>query len=123
MNDEEHDPLWTLLGKARQSKVSPFFASKVLRALREDGEPRPGIVEWLRRKWYVPIAAGACAVVFATLALRSAVGPAAPGLGADPLEEIAMAATATHENAASLETLLTTEDYSIWLAGDPASIY
>ncbi len=120
MNHEEHDELWNLLGKARQPKPSPFFAANVMRAVRTQGagaEPKPGLLAWLRAKWYVPAAAGACAAVLAGLAMRPAV---IPSPGADPLEEIAAAAA---ETVPSLDSLLASEDNSIWLAGDPSSLY
>ena len=124
MNNEEHDPLWTRLGKARQTKASPFFAGKVLRAIREDAERRPGLLEWLRRKWYMPVAAGAFAAVVAMLAMRpSTGGQGVQTAAADPLEGIAMAAVASQEVVPSLDALLATEDQSIWLAGDPSSLY
>ena len=120
MNHEEHDELWNLLGKARQPKPSAFFAANVLRAVRADAEPKPGLLAWLRAKWIVPVAAGTCAAVLAILALRPTVTtpPAA-----DPLEGIALAAAATPETMPSLDTLLASEDNSIWLAGDPSSLY
>lgn len=120
MNHDEHDELWNLLGKARQPKPSPFFAGKVMRAVREDTEPKPGFIAWLRSKWVLPVAAGACAAVFAFLAMRPAVAPAPV---ADPLEEIAIAAAATPEIIPSLDALLASEDHSIWLAGDASSLY
>jgi hypothetical protein len=120
MNHEEHDELWNLLGKARQPKASPFFAAKVMRAVREAAEPKPGILAWLRRKWVLPVAAGACAAVLAFVATRPSVAPAP---ATDPLEEIATAAAATPDIVPSLDSLLASDDNSIWLAGDPSSLY
>ncbi len=119
MNHEEHDDLWNLLGKARQPKPSPFFTAKVMRSIR-DAEPHPGFIAWLRSKWLLPVAAGACAAVVAFLAMR----PAGTSMAmADPLEEIAAAAATVPEITPSLDTLLASEDNSIWLAGDPSSLY
>ena len=118
MNHEEHDELWNLLGKARQPKPSPFFTANVMRVVRAEAEPKPGLLAWLRAKWYVP--AGACAAVLAVLALRPADVPAP---GADPLEEIAAAAATAPDTVPSLDSLLAAEDNSIWLAGDPSSLY
>ena len=120
MFHEEQDELWNLLGKAGQPKPSAFFAANVMRAVRADAEPKPGFLAWLRAKWILPVAAGACAAVLAFLALRPAatIVPAA-----DPLEGIALAAAATLEIVPSLDTLLASEDNSIWLAGDPSSLY
>ena len=121
MNHEEHDELWNLLGKVRQPKASPFFAAKVMRAVREVVEPKPGIFAWLRSKWVLPAAAGACAAVFAIFAMRSTVAPLPTADQA--LEEIATAAAATPDIVPSLDSLLASEDNSIWLAGDPSSLY
>ena len=119
MNHEEHDELWNLLGKARQLKPSPFFTAKVMRSIR-DADPQPGFISWLRRKWLLPVAAGTCAAVVAFLAMRPTGTPMPT---ADPLEEIAAAAATTPEITPSLDTLLASEDNSIWLAGDPSSLY
>lgn len=120
MNHEDHDELWNLLGKARQPKPSPFFAANVSRAVRAEVEPKPGLLAWLRAKWFLPAAAGACAAVLAFLALRPTFTTAP---GADPLEGIALAAAATPEIVPALDMLLASEDNSIWLAGDPSSLY
>ena len=127
MNHEEQDELWNLLGKARQPKASAFFAANVMRAVRAgcaeaeaEAEPKPALLAWLRAKWMLPVAAGACAAVLAFLALRPAATTAP---GTDPLEGIALAAAATPEIVPSLDTLLASEDNSIWLAGDPSSLY
>lgn len=120
MNHEEHDELWNLLGKARQPKASAFFAGKVMRAIRQTSERQPGILAWLRSRWYLPATAGACAAVLAFLALRHTDVPAPV---VDPLEEIAIAAAATPEITPSIEALLASEDNSIWLAGDASSLY
>ena len=120
MNHEEQDELWNLLGKARQQKPSAFFTANVMRAVREDAEPKPGILAWLRRKWYLPLTAGACAAVLAIFATRSTVAPVP---AADPLDEIAVAVAATPDFVPSHDSLLASEDNSIWLAGDPSSLY
>lgn len=120
MNHDEHDELWNLLGKARQPTPSSFFAGKVMRAVRQAAEPKPGLLAWLRSKWYLPAGAGACAAVLTFFAMRPT---GTPGAGADPLEEIAIAAAATPELIPSLDALLASEDNSIWLAGDPSSLY
>jgi hypothetical protein len=120
MNHEEHDELWQLLGKARQPKPSAFFAANVMRTVCAEMQPKPGFLAWLRAKWVLP-AAGACAAAIAIfLALRPA-GTTQPAT--DPLEGIALAAAATPETAPSLGTLLASDDNSIWLAGDPSSLY
>ena len=123
MNHEEHDKLWELLGKAREPKVSPFFASKVVRAVRAGDEAQPGFLAWLRRRWFVPLTAGACAAVIAILAFYRPSGERGDLVAAsDPLEEIAAVATGAPE-IPSLDSLLASEDHSIWLQADPSSLY
>ena len=120
MNHEEQDELWNLLGKARQSKASAFFAANVMRAVRADAESKPGLLAWLHTKWMLPAAAAAFAAVLAFLALRPTATMAPAG---DPLAEIAIAAAAATEIVPSLDALLAAEDNTIWLAGDPSSLY
>ena len=124
MNNEEHDALWDLLGKSRQPKASPFFAQKVLRAIETEPAPRAGFLAWLKARWYLPVTAGACAAVMALLVLRSHDEPAAPSAGSDALlAGIASAAADAPETIPSLDALLASEEHSIWLAGDPSSLY
>lgn len=122
MNHEEHDKLWELLGKAREPKVSPFFASKVVRAVRAGDEPQPGFLTWLRRRWVLPLTAGACAAVIAVGAFYRPASERGDLATADPLEEIAAVATGAPE-IPSLDSLLASEDHSIWLQADPSSLY
>ncbi len=50
MNNEEHDDLWRLLGKAKEPAVSPFFARNVLRAIRVEKQEKIGFLAWLLRR-------------------------------------------------------------------------
>lgn len=61
---DEKDALWDLLGNARQVKASPYFARKVLRAVKEDAkQPRFNLAILLR--WLVPTSvAAAVALTF-----------------------------------------------------------
>jgi hypothetical protein len=119
MNQDENDALWRLLGKARAPRISSFFTNKVLRLVRETGERRPTILEWLRRKWILPLAAGTCLAVLAFFALKQ---PAATP-AVDPLEEMAVAVADAPEIMPSLNDLLASEEHSIWLEADPSSLY
>ena len=120
MNQDEQDELWKLLGKAREPKASPFFASKVLRAIREEREPA-GFFVWLRRKWLIP--AVACALVATFFALREPVAPKIQPASTDLLDELAAYVEKSGDSAESLDTLLASEDPSIWLQTDPSSLY
>jgi len=55
MNDEEHDDLWDLLGKARRPSVPPLFSRNVLREVRSMEQSRPGVfaaASALFRSWF-----------------------------------------------------------------------
>jgi hypothetical protein len=119
MNHDEQDKLWELLGKAREPKAAPFFASKVLRAIRE--EP-VGLLAWLRRKWIIPATAVACALAVAFVAIRP-VTTSNQQAAADPLTELAAYVEKSEDSAESLAALLASEDHSIWLQADPSSLY
>lgn len=126
MNHEEKDDLWELLGKAPQRSASPFFANKVMHAIKRE-EPKPATFwMWLRQRWIVPVTAGACAVALGLMSLNEppqVVKPAAP-VTADPLAEmVAVISENNDEFESSLSDLLATEDHSVWLAADPSSIY
>jgi hypothetical protein len=123
MKNEEHDELWALLGKAREAKVSPFFASKVIRSIRSTAEQDLGVLAWLRRRWLLPLSAGAAAAVLAIMVInRPAREPEGVAVAADPLEEIAEVAS-TSPGMPSLDALLASEDHSIWLAADPSPLF
>ena len=119
MNPEENDALWKLLGEARLPRVSTFFAGDVLRAIREREAPKVGMIDWLRRKWFLPLTAGACAAVLVFFATRAG----SKGPVGDPLEEMAVVAVENSEITPSLDDLLASEDHSIWLAADPSSLF
>jgi hypothetical protein len=141
MNQEEQDNLWELLGKARERKASPFFANKVMHAIRREEEPRAGSVTfwmWLRRRWIIPVATGACAVVAALSLLQNPAStpPSASivktvkqdpldrqGHQQDPLAEMVTVLSESDDYDTALNVLLANEDNSVWLAADPSSLF
>src|SRR5688500_8009986 len=81
MNHDEQDELWELLGKSPEPKASPFFVNKVVHAIRRESKQeanRPTFGSWLRRWWFMPVTAGACAAVAAIALLKDAVPPVQP---------------------------------------------
>ena len=131
MNHDEQDNLWELLGKARERKASPFFANKVMHAIRRQEEPKPESVTfwmWLRQRWIIPVGAGACAVVAALSLLQN---PASPPPSAtivntakqDPLAEMVTVLSESDDYDTALNVLLANEDNSVWLAADPSSLF
>jgi hypothetical protein len=124
MKNEEHDELWELLGKARKPKVSSFFAANVMRKVREEAA-KPGGFEafalWLRRKWFIPATAAACAlVVFAMLPEQPSVRPSD-----DSLDEMALAVAETSDLhlIVDLDTLVAADNNAVWFEADPSSLY
>lgn len=110
MNHDERDNLWELLGRAREPKVSPFFARDVLRKLRAEESAPGGLLVWLLRRWPIA-AAAACALVFAGVTLVPRPEPA-----------VSVVAMAEHVSASpdyavigNLDELLAAEESSAWL--------
>jgi hypothetical protein len=138
MKDNEQDELWELLGKARAPKERPFFAAKVMQAVREEvckeGERESwgvmGLWVAIRRRWQAlsgVLAVGTVAVVAVMFSLSPEVPKPQPNAGttptADPLGDLAKVADDSDYLAASLDNLLATKDNSIWLQADPSSLY
>ena len=131
MDHNEHDEVWDLLGKAPERKASPFFANKVMHAIHREPE-RITFRAWLRRWWWTPVAAGACAAVAVFAILKDSAPPQAPASAlakteapapADPLAEMVVVIADTDEFEATLSDLVATEDHSVWLAADPSSLF
>lgn len=114
MNNEEHDDLWDLLGKARQPTVSPFFSRNVLREIRAHQQDRPGFFVWLRRHWQ--------ATAVATCAVIVAVGAFTQHRHKEEHQILAMAERVSnspdYQVIAHLDELLDSEENSIWLDGN-----
>ena len=131
MNHDEQDNLWELLGKARERKASPFFTNKVMHAIRRQEEPKPESVTfwmWLRRRWIIPVAAGACTVVAALSLLQNPASqpPSASIVKTakqDPLAEMVTVLSESDDYDTALNVLLANEDNSVWLAADPSSLF
>jgi hypothetical protein len=134
MNHEEHDELWELLGKARAPKERPFFAAKVLAAVREDASREPhqeeiSITGWwrmIRRYWALATSTGVVAVIAVVFALihQPATPTMTPSLAAtDPLAPLAAMVENSDELATSLDNLIANQDNSIWLQEAPSSLY
>ena len=124
MKDDEHDKLWEFLGKAREPKVSAFFAANVIRKVREEMERPKGLAalaQWLRRKWFIPVTATACAIAALSFLPEKAV---IPSVGPS-LDDMALAvAQASELNLiADLDTLVAAEDNALWLEADPSSLF
>jgi hypothetical protein len=133
MNQDEHDQLWDLLGKARTPKERPFFSAKVLQAVREDGRREPqelgfaGLWLAVQRHWRALFASGAAVAIALVFVLAPGARQEKPvdmaQTPADPLAPLITAADDSDELGASLDNLIATHDNSIWLQADPSSLY
>src|SRR5260221_8842971 len=110
MNTEEHDDLWELLGKAKETTGSPFFSRNVLRAIREPQPEESGLFAWLALRWKI-VAISACVLAMAAgTALERAGRP-------DPMVVLAdqVSASPDYQVISHLDELLDSEHNSVWL--------
>jgi hypothetical protein len=94
---KENDPLWDMLGRARRVNASPYFVRKVLSAVREEKRPQFSVAALLR--WVIP--AAACAALFIAWPIYQ--------------HEQQDAFNAYFDSAADLQSLIASEDTSLWL--------
>lgn len=112
MDDELQDPVWKLLGEARQPlRPSPFFSRNVLRRVRNGTREEP--VRWLPR--WVPAAAFACVVAgFASSLVVMPGDVATVDARGDWIEYF--------DVAAGIDELVPSSEFTLaWFAGVPAS--
>lgn len=63
MNRDEDPQLWDLLGRAKSTTPSPFFARNVVRAVRAQSGNREGLFAWFRLRRLIPALSTVVAVV------------------------------------------------------------
>jgi hypothetical protein len=109
MNDPERDELWDLLGKAKVTNPSPFFAAKTVAAVRKLQTARRSFwTNWAR--FGLPGAlAGALAVFFTVFSVRT-----------EPKTETKPLVTTQSEPSdleliADLDSALSSEESFVWL--------
>lgn len=114
MNDDEHDDLWNLLGKAKQVAPSHFLARNVLRSIRSAQQQKPTWIQWLVRKWKL---AALCTAGLTLAALNlTLLTPRSK----DSAEAVQLAATSPdYEVIVNLDELLASQESSLWT--DPSS--
>lgn len=111
MNTEEHDDLWRLLGRAKSPDASPFFSRNVLRAIREEGQERPGFFVWLRQHWRVAAISTCAVVISAGLVLVREEQSSDPDL----LLAQQVSVSPDYQVISNLDELLDSEHNSVWL--------
>ena len=111
MKREDDQQLWDLLGQAKPSQLSPFFARNAVRRIRE----RPTRFEWLRGwlspRRLVPAAGVAIAAVATILALHQ---PAVRNPADSPPDVIVKIDPQDYDVVADLDELLVTDENSLW---------
>jgi negative regulator of sigma E activity len=112
MKREDDEQLWDLLGRAPETKVSPFFARNVLRQVRQE-QAKPGR-SWLSWRRLVPASAIALAIVATVVFVRnpSSQQGTSSELPVDPV--IAQIDVQDYEVVADLDNLLASEENSPW---------
>lgn len=110
MNNEERDDLWQLLGRAKETAVSPFFSRNVLRSIREEESRAGGIVAWLWARWRFAVIGAVVFAVFAGVLVDRMEQP-------DPLVVIAdqVSGGPDYQVINHLDELLDSERNSVWL--------
>jgi hypothetical protein len=113
--DNEHDDLWRLLGKAKEPRVSPFFDRNVLRAIREEASPRRAEAwAWWRLFGWRWLSMGALG---AAVLLLSQIQQPAHRAGPVPYREMAQQVWSSPDLSVigNLDELLAFEEDSLWL--------
>ena len=101
--DEENDALWELLGRARRVEASPYFARRVVGAIRNEHK-RPRFSVSLLLRWLIPSAAVA-ALVLGWLSYQNQ--------DQDVFD-------ADFNRTADLQSLVISEDSFLWIDEDSA---
>ena len=96
---EENDALWELLGRARRVEASPYFARRVVAAVRNQPE-RPRFSVSILLRWLIPSAALAGLVAY-------------QNQEQDVFD-------ADFNRTADLQSLVTSEDSFLWIEEDSA---
>jgi len=115
---DEHDDLWHLLGKARRTNVSPFFARNVVREVRAQKQSGPGFFTLLRRRWQFALASAAVASVIAGAGWQYWQADFSRG-SSDQLTVIArqLSDSPEYDVISDLDELIASEETSVWLEG------
>ena len=101
--DEENDALWELLGRARRVEASPYFARRVVGAIRNE-QKRPRFSVSVLLRWLIPSAAVA-GLVLGWLSYQNQEQ--------DVFD-------ADFNRTADLQSLVTSEDSFLWIEEDSA---
>lgn len=109
MNTDEHDELWRLLGKAKKTEVSPFFARNILREIRTQKPLHTGILTRMLRRWRLTALTASALILLAAGLAPSLFRKSASS------QSQAQLTTPDYDTINHLDELLAYEENSIWL--------
>jgi negative regulator of sigma E activity len=112
MKREDDEQLWDLLGRAPETKVSPFFARNVLRQVRQE-QSRSG-QSWFSWRRLVPASAVALAIAAAVVFVRNPAPQQATSSEPPVDPVIAQIDVQDYEVVADLDNLLASDENSPW---------
>ncbi len=121
MNRIDDEPLWEVLGRARQPQVSPFFARNVLRRIRQGRRWAAALKSWLKPGELIPASVAAIALVLGlALTQNTSVRDQMANGDLDPV--IAKIDVQDFEVVADLDDLLASDDNNLWDDNDNSSL-
>ena len=121
MNRVDDEPLWDVLGHARQPQVSPLFARNVLRKIRQEPSWSAALRSWLRLGELIPASVAAIVLVLGLfLTQNTSMRDQTAGSDLDPV--IAKIDAQDFEVVADLDDLLASDDNNLWDDNDNSSL-
>lgn len=113
MNRDDDQQLWDLLGQARPTEVSPFFARNVVRGIRQGPERLGWLRPWLSPGKLIPATGLAVAVIAAILTLHR---PASHNLNPadDTPDVVAAIDPQDYDVVADLDELTAADEINLW---------
>ena len=111
MKREDDQQLWDLLGRVQRPQVSPFFARKVVRRVREQPVRFQRMRVWLTPGRLAPVAGLAIAIIATVLTLHQKAPQSAPE---SPPDVIAKIDPQDYDVVADLDELLATDENNLW---------
>ena len=111
MKREDDQQLWDLLGKARSTEVSPFFARNVVRTIRERPQPFEWLRRWLSPSKLIPATGLAMAVIAAMLMMHR---PGSRNPADDTPDVIVAIDPQDYDVVADLDELMAADENNLW---------
>lgn len=113
MNRVDDEPLWDVLGHARQPQVSSYFARNVLRRIRQQPSWAAALKSWLKPGRLIPASVAAIALALGLiLTQNTSVRDQTAAGDLDPV--IAKIDAQDFEVVADLDDLLASDDNNLW---------